>query len=212
MHYMLLVELPPEAGQTESSLDLMHTAMEPFFSDCYGEEPECNHKAHRWDWWQLGGRYRDALLAREGAWQLHGEPGVPEAHAIRNGEAVLTITGCDAARKADIDWEGMAARRNTEAHKAWAEAQEKDPVIRDLAYGIKPDDTEESYVARVTDRFATFAILTADGQWTERETFIYNEATEQGRFDAVPDWPQRWDELVAAMPPDAVLAIVDYHN
>lgn len=236
MHFMLLVELPPSARRTESALDLLGRAMEPFYSDCDGgwtdadyaqaydrnvELPlRCEHKAHNWDWWELGGRYTDFFqsVAHPSEEPLRGVDA-----ATRYNKAMTSMggrrepeperDGYDLIRKKDVDWEAMAARKMRLAGQWWDEAhrptepgEHRDAWI----YDVRDDDTRDSYIVRHT-KGRTYAILTAEGEWIEKERYI-PDPNGLGRFEETPDWDRVWDERVAAMPADALLAIVDYHN
>lgn len=64
----------------------------------------------RWDWWQLGGRWSGMLQVKPGAAKIKGEPGLMGTQSDPNG--------VDAARKGDVDWDGMreaAVRERIEA-------------------------------------------------------------------------------------------------
>lgn len=234
-HYMLLVELPSEAGATESRLDMLERALKPWYSDCdhgyseaeweaSGDEPgppRCGHKGHEWDWWELGGRYVDffqsipspseAPMRGQSVYERSGRTDIVNGVAVKPEPR----EGYDLIRKRDVDWEAMAARRMKQAAGWWDEYQRvieerpRDSFAR-YQYGVEEGEDRDAYIVRRTkDR--TYAVLTADGRWVERETFVYVPDGES-RFDTLPDWDRVWDELAAGMPAEAVLAIVDIHN
>jgi hypothetical protein len=233
MHYMLLVELPPETRVSDSALDMLHRAMEPFYSDCGGgyrilnegtdDEEEvylpqsewtCGHTGHKWDWWELGGRYVDFFQAvpQPSEPPLRGQSALERFPDIVNGEAqpVPLREGYDLIRKRDVDWEAMAAHKLSKLRGWWAEYEARNQPSSRWMYGVEEGDTLETYVRRrMRDR--TYGLLTVSGQWVERETFIY-VPDGKSRFEETPEWERLWDQMVASMPDDAVLAIVDYHN
>lgn len=232
MHYMLLVELPPEAGATESAKDVLDRVMSEWHSDCGGgwseDENEraydegrelplrCGHRGHKTDWWELGGRYVDFFqpIPDPSEQPLRGLSAYERSGMtdIRDGVAALPDPrdGYDLIRKRDVDWEAMAARQSRLFNQYWAEYEAKaDEPFSRYEYGAAEGDTRETYLARhMRDR--TYAILTADGRWIERETYIRGKG--DGHFEATPDWHRVWDETVAAMPAEAMLAIVDIHD
>lgn len=238
MHMTVLVELPGLVEMSEAGVDAaLERAMAPFYSDCglpidadqqkeiAHDESEIRllcteHRGHRWDWYVIGGRYRDYFVPVQGvpdSEMQSGQPGVPESMAILEGTTTLVIEGADVIRKRDIDWEAMAAKRRRDAEKSWEEGQAAtDAFLKEYSYGIKPGDTRETYLERhsVPD-FSTYAVLKADGEWIESERFIFvADPTPENasRFEKMPNWPQVWEKLVADMPADSILCLVDYHN
>lgn len=234
MHMTVLVELPASTAMTDDGVSTaLEQAMEPFYSDCSGgytetEEGEyneldrddwtCGHRGHYWDWYQIGGRWRDFFqpVPEPSDRILSGAPGVPEAFAIRKGEAVLEVTGADVIRKRDIDWERMAAARLEDAKKNW-DAYEQDNKypedVKYFVYGIEKGETRDGFLQRIGSADdTTYAVLTARGEWYSSETWTWDNEKKDGQFIKTEAWPKRWAEIVAAMPDDAILALVDYHN
>lgn len=67
-------------------------------------------------------------------------------------------------------------------------------------HGIHDEDTKESFVERAS-RFATFAVLTPNGEWYEKE-YGYNEK----------EWDETFfDEFIKDADPELYLAVVDCH-
>lgn len=233
-HYALLVELRGVNSIAKDLMPALERAMDPFFSDCDGgwsveEQDEayeegrelplrCGHRAHKWDWWRLGGRYRDRLqvVERPSEPPAIGEPGVPEAMAINRGEEEYKVEGVDAARKRDIDWERMAAARREWAAQSWDKYAEKAATNGDafyrLVYGVEEGDDRDTYIRRRTNTFSAYALLLADGTWVPSETYIPGGKGQIGRFEKTPDFDRLMQDVIAKIPDDAVLAIVDYHN
>lgn len=220
--------------------DAIAKAMAPFYSDCpnpltleqqkeYAEDDEegtllslcTEHKGHHWDWYEIGGRYVDFFqsVREPSALPFQGIDAARRSNQVsreifgRGNERLEpepVREGFDVILKRDVDWEAMAARRMQHLNEAWSKF-EADPKDAFWTYGIEKEDTSrEAYIERrMKDR--THGILTASGQWVERETFIY-VPEGKSRFEQTPDWDRLWDQMVASMPDDAVLAIVDYHN
>lgn len=98
----------------------------------------------KWDWFTIGGRYSNMLITKQG-------------------------NSTNAARIKDIDWEAMEAEDIKNAEKAWEEAADEPAIIKNLLYGIKENDTKETYLERMKKhcKFSTFAVITPDGAWHE---------------------------------------------
>jgi hypothetical protein len=99
-----------------------------------------------------------------------------------------------------------------EARKTWADAMADDKVDqREWRWGVRPDDTEESFVERRSaNPLSSWAVL-AEGVWRERGRMGWF-----GMSDATPESEQDFDIwlnkflLVAADSP-AWIAVVDVH-
>lgn len=162
-----------------------------------------NPKA-KWDWYLIGGRwtgfYDLKLRAKEG---FVGTPGLMTSRA--------SAGSVDQARKKDIDWEAMRKRIALKAAKDWDELHKDKKEGKALAwlYDIKPEDTKESYVERLSrNPGSTFALL-KDGQWYERgEMGWWGVVTDEKQKC---DWGSEFEALLDEIPDDAVLTVVDCH-
>lgn len=78
----------------------------------------------RWDWYQVGGRWRGQLLLKAGRSVPHDAVLTPVHWSESLGGAtpeVLPANVCDQARKGDLDIEGMRAEAATRAVSTWAQ-------------------------------------------------------------------------------------------
>lgn len=218
--------------------EALERAMKPFFSDCpnpltvedqreYSEDdgevrPLCTeHKAHEWDWYVIGGRYVDFFQSVPSPTALPLQ-GIDAARSYNDFarripgsrlEEEPVREGFDVILKRDVDWEAMAARKMQRLNEAWSKHEAEPDQNAYWTYGIEAEDTSrEAFIQRrMKDR--TYGIVTASGEWVERETFIYVPSDAgKSRFEETPEWDRLWDRMVASMPDDAVLAAVDCHN
>jgi len=189
----------------------------------------------KWDWWVIGGRWSNYWSLKPGAVGYCGESlGAPE-------KSEEGIEKADCARKSGIDFESMMAKRlsekladykrfheilngreifsfstmiarhgdHDEARAAyWAQEAMQDLRRADLFFKI--DDfilSEEEFIKKVeTDSFVTFAVL-YNGEW--------HESGSMGWFGMVSneneDWSAVFKKMLAAIPDDKYLTIVDCH-
>jgi len=142
----------------------------------------------KWDWWEVGGRWSGLLITKDGK-------------------------RVDSAKLKDIDWEEMKREGIQNAKKIWQEIQQKDEKERAIAffiYGIRKDDTEESYIQRKIN-FYTFAVITPDGTWYEKGEMgwwgISSETEEEAR-----QWERNYfDRFIKNADPELTITIVDCH-
>jgi hypothetical protein len=240
VHSMLLVELrdvPLAHRLGLDSLDVslvqgvIERCLTPWSSNCtegsdrsIGSAADCPvHRGHKWDAWVLGGRFASYF-------QSVAQPSVqplsmasPESDVSEylsgagSAQRNYTPRGCDAILKRDVDWEAMAARRLLSSRSGWAKALADplvpgDPSRAKWEYGIEEEDIDEATFTKRRMDERTDALLTAAGEWLERETFVYVPKPGRSYFRKDQDWARSWDESVTAMADDGVLAIVDYHN
>lgn len=155
----------------------------------------------KWDWYQLGGRWRGMLLVKEDASSLVGTPGV-FGDDLETREAPKGYKWVDVAKIKDIEWDKMKELSKENAIKDWEKVMnmdEKDKGIESFLYGIRENDTKESYVERLSN-FRTFAVLTNNGEWHEQE-YGFEEEWEKEFFD----------KFIKSADPELFLAIVDCH-
>ena len=155
----------------------------------------------KWDWYLLGGRWRGMLLVRDDAPSLVGTPGV-FGDNLETREAPKGYKWVDVAKIKDIEWKKMKGLSKENAIKDWEKVMnmdEKDKGIESFLYGIRGNDTKESYVERLSN-FGTFAVLTNNGEWYEQE-YGFEEEWEKEFFD----------KFIKSANPELFLAIVDCH-
>lgn len=167
----------------------------------------------KWDWYSLGGRWKGTFLLRNNGRGKNEYPWLAEP--AEKGTA-------DQALKKAIDWEGMIARARQEAQKGWEDyenkvlnyeaREDKDKIKYDkqtrYLVGILENDTKESFIAR-SSLCSTFAIV-KDGEWIECAKMgwwgvTYDENMEENK------WAEYWTNLVASLPNDTLLTLVDCH-
>lgn len=158
----------------------------------------------KWDYWRVGGRYAGRLKVRDGV--AHMAPG-------RTWDGPAVSPGfVDQARAGDIDWDAMRAKRLADRMQWWDEYQDKltkNPKAAYLVYeyGVQKDDTRETYVARGRE-FSCFAVV-KDGRWYERGKMGWWACVSDEK-DATA-WQGEFDSLLADLPPDTLLTVVDCH-
>jgi hypothetical protein len=191
-----------------------------------------NGKGGNWDWYSIGGRWTGFFLLKDGAKMNLGIPRV-FMRSPTNPRAV------DQARKCDIDWEAMRRRARERAEQSWEEANRM-PESKREHYGIRPDDTKQSYVERNEKDACLPEVVLMEGEW-EKGTFSKEWEKEYRRLrDGWSDeenrekwekdrqkllngdwheenrgkwgeWEDEFQELFERIPEDAVLTLVDCH-
>lgn len=176
----------------------------------------------KWDWWQLGGRWNGSLIAKPGATGIHGElswasrPGQnPRAFdALRKGDAVFhemiareiaralarledVLTGIQ--KRTGMDRPGVLA--------AWK--SNPNGVTSELSWRTGVPSTEpdpEGYLRLRNSQFYTFAFL-REGKWAEEGEMGWWACVA----DEKDDWPAQYLSLLADVPEDHWISIVDCH-
>lgn len=147
----------------------------------------------KWDWYQLGGRYRGDLKASCG--ELGDPSWCNEDEAVPEGRF-------DKARIADIDFS-----RDDEQYQRSIEYWNSDSIwLNKEEWG---NDAE--YYANVMSTFGFRAVITPDGAWHEvGETGwfgIYHESNEE-----FVSWIMSfYDRFIAPLDPECTLAVYDCH-
>jgi hypothetical protein len=138
----------------------------------------------RWDWFTVGGRWTGYFKLKEGRTGDIGQPGTGNNKPIEGY--------VDIVRKGDIDFEGMTKDSIETAKRSWEEAKsEKDKAMKNFSYGIEENDTEETYIKRMSN-FKPNSIL-YNGEWIE---------------DMLD---REFKELIERIPNNTILTIVDCH-
>ena len=173
----------------------------------YWENPNC-----KWDWYVLGGRYTGMFMLKPGA--TSGSVGETGVFGTPPRPGMV-----DRCQVKDIDWDATlgdvrAQRREywkeTEAKRKKAEEMNEDPKqvagYLDMVFGVKPDDTEETYVARAY--IGTFAVL-KDGTWYERgQMGWWGVVIDETDHD---EWMKKWWELVTGLDGETWVHVYDCH-
>ena len=172
--------------------------------DAYGywENPNC-----KWDWYQLGGRWRGSFLLKEGG-KKHDESEVSWA---ANGS--LPENRVDQAYVKDIDWDKMADESLENAIEMWKDFQEKrkaDPTFDGRwSHGVKEGKEEdEEYYLENSWEFSTFAVL-KDGEWYENGSMGWWGVVSDEKEEH--SWKQEFEKLVRGLPEDTLLSVYDCH-
>jgi hypothetical protein len=165
-----------------------------------------NPKA-KWDWYQIGGRWMGTLILKESKIDKArlGEPGAFGYKEHSTDEILRT----DQALKGDIDWKRMNEVGRIEAGESYDCAMKEKESVRDIIYGVQTNETRGEYIERTAGcGFSTFAVV-KDGKWYERGEMgwwgiIMDEKEKR-------DWNIEFFSLVADLPDETLLTIVDCH-
>lgn len=125
--YVVWVDQTAEINEHWDRLDAAGKAeygdREQFAEDYYGcEQREVDgvkqwgrmtNPNKKWDWWQIGGRWSGQLLLKKGASGTWG------TRSWMNKDEADDLDCCDAARKGDIDVQGLRDRAASKASKQW---------------------------------------------------------------------------------------------
>lgn len=178
------------------------------FSENDGDNPD-----GRWDWYQLGGRYRGRLLVKQGAFSGVGKPGTFDNEPRYPG-------GVDQARWGDIDFAALRGVARQLAEEQFAMVL--DPIKRRDLWLTATEVEEaladpEKWINQHSAPITAFGVV-KDGRWYDRYRRI-GEYTEQGGwpdtyFDSKSEeeWQAEVGALLADLAPDAMVSIVDCHD
>lgn len=136
----------------------------------------------KWDWYVEGGRWPNMLVTKDGK-------------------------ACNSALVGDLDFERMRAEKRARAAAAWERAQREPERTRSLIYGIEPETTREQYLDRAGP-FSTFAVV-MNKQWFERGRMGWWAMVSDEKDDSA--WQAEFDKLLASLPSDARVTVVDCH-
>jgi hypothetical protein len=140
----------------------------------------------KWDWWEVGGRFRGFFTPKPGKGGVLGGTGTPDAFVRRHGETAPEPTGVDEILKGDVDLAAMEAASEADARRTWAayaSAIAGTPVhapwsqfTRRIEAGeLTTEDARQRYNEQ--PRVAAFnARRSALGIWTKPEDFPRTEA------------------------------------
>lgn len=140
----------------------------------------------KWDWWEVGGRFRGFFAPKPGTGGVLGGTGTPDAFVRRHGEAAPEPTGVDEILKGDVDVAAMHAVSEAGARRTWvayeaaiAGTPEHIPWSRFMSRIAAGELTTEEARERYHEqpRVAAFnARRTVLGIWAKPEDFPRTEA------------------------------------
>lgn len=140
-----------------------------------------NPNAH-WDWYQVGGRWSNALLLKNGQRANYG-------------------------KLKDIDWEKMKEASKIELEKVW---DSNPDGIHRYFNGIRETDTKESFIEREC-KFTTYAVITPDGNWHSKGEMGWFGMSSESDEEA-NDWNEKfYDTFIKNTDPELEIVIVDCH-
>lgn len=190
----------------------------------------------KWDWWQIGGRWSGHLKARSGCpaaamvsrdqLQLSAVD-IEGMHARARSEAALRWDGAQAAagdlprpiefslcvertKGADSEADYDAARKDYWAQPAIVALQEAFKGRHNIDREIEAlQSGREEYLTRAANgALPTFAVV-KDGQWFERGRMGWWAAVSDEK--AGDEWNAEFQRLLADLPPETWLTLVDCH-
>lgn len=145
----------------------------------------------KWDWYQVGGRWKGLLLVKDDVDEvITGDKGVfPEEDKPK----IDGYKWVDGARLKDIEWELMEDLKQDELSKHWDEKHKED---NRMITGIKAEESKEDYLKRVTP-FITYSVLSNAG-WIDVDEEYKND--------------KYYDKYIKNEDQEKFLVVVDYHN
>ena len=139
----------------------------------------------KWDWYEIGGRWKDMLL-------------------LKNGSK------CDEALVSEIDFEAMS-ERDAAKLMPYAEAVKKPCFVLGVEYKRKLFRDEAEYF-RLNTTFETWAVITPDGRWHssgEMYMFAVTSATPEEQREWTLSYHERF--IKPAIEKGWHMTIVDCH-
>lgn len=125
----------------------------------------------KWDWYEIGGRWKGLLILKNEKKGLRGTP----------GSTTEMTEGYDGAFVSDVDFAAMK-RRDTANLPRYEDAM-KNSFIKE-AYMRERFPTEKEYIKCETT-FSTYAVITPDGKWLAQGKMgwwgLSSDTAEEGR-------------------------------
>lgn len=175
-HYSLLVQIPKGEKNIKNYVS---EALAPYDET----SPAC--KKEKWDWYDLGGRWKNLLCTKKGK------------------DTFI-------AKIKDIDFKKMQEESLISLKTSWEAAESLNDGLRHLIYGIKPGMTKEEYLENLKF-FSTYAVLTKDNSWVspgEMGSF----GLEYEKTESKSVWSQKFFErFIQPLDPEDIIVIVDCH-
>ena len=170
----------------------------------------CNPNA-KWDWWEIGGRWRDMLKLK------HPHPCHEEG--TEGKDTQRTYVWCDQAQLKDIEFvvDQDAYDRAARFWEVYVEGQplgegesegDYTPFYRPEYY-LEQYGAKEAY-ANAMSSFSTWAFVTPDGEWHETGEmgwFGFSNATRTSR----ETYAGEMHEALKSIDPECYITIVDCH-
>jgi len=185
----------------------------------------------KWDWWQIGGRWSNKLLfkdGRRGDAGLVGDidwDGMLLEQASKAAAVFDRITVAIAGRPVE-SWEQVRARRETEGKDwDWARTVYNDQqVIKDLVAseaidkwdgaeqlsGVLAAADRQSYIDREAIVNTSFWSMLHNGQWHERGRMGW-WATSDATDASINDYSTSFWATIRGLPADETVTVVDCH-
>ena len=145
----------------------------------------------KWDWYSLGGRWKDYLLLKDG-------------------------TTADEAMKKEIDFEGMINEQKKDYIDLYKEGTKKENRLKRITdkhfnnkFDIQPNETEEEYCNRKIS-ICTYAILDEYGEWYEK-SHNYEWNDETAREKAEEKWEKFFRDFISKLNDEDMISIIDFH-
>lgn len=205
-----------------------------YIADASGEVVKVVRRTNpnkQWDWWQLGGRFSNKLLLKNGARANEGAAGEIDWDGMLAEKAVQAAALYDrimvgiAGREVQ-SWEQVLKRRDAgeftiDSAREFYHAQ---PVVQELKASKAIDDwygaeelsgvlaakDRQTYIDRQAKANASTWALLQDGHWHERGSMGWwgmSDATEGSTLD----YTENFWLTIRALPPDTHVAVVDCH-
>lgn len=218
---------PPKGDDKEKEKVIIEDGVPPslemlvqFMDDWHGSKGEVEdgklycwstyNPDSKWDWYQTGGRWSGFFKMKPGKEGELGESGVFKNEPTYDA---------DIAAKGDIDFEAMAVENAKQAAGWWDKCWEEfpasdDPEVekkrsgnRDFMWGLKEGMTQEEFI-KSHAVFSPYAIV-KDGRWYQHGEMGFwgisiNEMPRK-------EWDAKVMELIANLPDDTLMTILDCH-
>lgn len=163
--------------------------MDTFAEEYFGYEKHNGVYGHfhnplgRLDWWEVGGRYKNYLINKNGS--------VGDSFKVK-----------------DIDFAAIERRNEENAKAWWAEAHlKKNAAMVGFMYGIEPGMTIDEYVKQRTP-ISAWAVL-IDTNWIERGKMGWFGMSSNETDHSV--WEAEMAKFIKNLDPEQTLTVVDCH-
>ena len=161
-----------------------------------GKRGQWHNPNATWDWYIIGGRWLGYFKLKKGRKGTLGRCGTGGNRPTYEA---------DQARKGDIDFDRMRRAEKLRSHYRKKVVQVK-KVVSFWTYGVCGNDTKNNYI-KWQSSIATFAVV-KNGQWYERGMGWFGMTRNEKPYDV---WYEEFDKLLADVPDDTMLTVVDCH-
>ena len=178
-------------GKSDEECWEFMAAMPGYTSDTQGNIYVKYNELAKWDWYEIGGRWKNYLRAK-------GE----RVDSARLGDIDFS-PDCEVYKKSLRFWDVVVE------HKPVESGEEYFTIYNEKYYRDNYGDREN--YARVSSSFLTHAVITPDGEWHERGEVGYfgfsSETAEEGA-----DWDKHYlERFIESADKNLMLTIVDCH-